>query len=189
MCFAGCRGARHKQLPEGEIHRITQEFVFAANSTAPAGSEIHGEVGAFDNVANSADHIEIRIFEKRQGKDYPAPVKEMLKKFSGIATAHDLFQDNPTENGNAIVINYRHAGFVSHVIHVHLVGKDEASEPESVPASQLRRSPRLLQSALNTKEAAAIGPARAFTPGALRESLSQPQSQGAKLDLASESGR
>ena len=66
LCCAGCHRARHKQLPEGEIHRITREFVFAANSTAPTGSEIHGEVGAFDKVANSADHIEIRIFEKRE---------------------------------------------------------------------------------------------------------------------------
>jgi hypothetical protein len=189
MYFAGCRGARHKQLPEGEIHRITQEFVFAANSTAPAGSEIHGEVGAFDKVANSADHIEIRIFEKRQGKDYPAPVKEMLQKFSSIAAAHDLTQDNPTENGNAIVVNYRHAGFISHVIHVHLMGKDEASEPESVPASQHRRSPRLLQPAPSTTETAAIGAARGSTPGALRESLLQPQNQGTKLELASEPSR
>ena len=141
---AGCQRARHKQLPEGEIHRITQEFVFAANSAAPTGSEIHGEVGAFDKVANSADHIEIRIFEKRHGKDYPGPVTEMLQKFSGIAIAHDLSQDNPTENGNAIVVNYRHAGFISHVIHIHLLGKDEANEPESVPtASQHHRSPPL----------------------------------------------
>jgi hypothetical protein len=154
MYCAGCRGARHKQLPEGEIHRITQEFVFAANSTAPAGSEIHGEVGAFDKVANSADHIEIRIFEKRHEKDYPAPVKEMLQKFNGIAAAHDLTQDTPAENGNALVINYRHAGFISHVVHIHLLGKDEVNEPESVPASQQRRDPSLTEGAISEKDAA-----------------------------------
>jgi len=139
-----CQRARHKQLPEGEIHRITREFVFAANSTAPTGSEIHGEVGAFDKVANSADHIEIRIFEKRQGKAYPKSVTEMLQKFSGIATTHQLTQDNPTENGNAIVVNYRHAGFISHIIHIHLLGSDETREQESVPeASENRQSSRL----------------------------------------------
>lgn len=131
----GCQQARHKQLPEGEIHRITREFVFAANSSAPAGSEIHGEVGAFDKVTNSADHIEIRIFEKREGKAYPASVNDMLQKFSAIASAHGLTQDKPTENGNAIVVNYRHAGFISHIIHLHLLGGDDASEKESVPAA------------------------------------------------------
>ena len=68
----------------------------------------------------------------------------MLQKFNGIATAHQLTQDNPTENGNAIVVNYRHAGFISHIIHIHLLGDDEASEQKSVPtASENRRSPRL----------------------------------------------
>ncbi len=138
----GCQRSRHKQLPEGEIHRITREFVFAANSTAPTGSEIHGEVGAFDKVADSADHIEIRIFEKREGTTYPPSVTNMLQKFRGIATAHDLTQDNPTENGNAIVVNYRHAGFVSHIIHIHLLGSDEANEKGAAPAL---RSPAIIK--------------------------------------------
>jgi polysaccharide deacetylase 2 family uncharacterized protein YibQ len=142
-CCAGCQRSRHKQLPEGEIHRITREFVFAANSVAPTGSEVHGEVGAFDKVTNSADHIEVRIFEQRVGTTYPPSVMQMLQKFSGIATAHELTQDAPTENGNAIVINYRHAGFISHIIHIHLLGSDEARRPESVPLAQDGERPRL----------------------------------------------
>lgn len=130
---AGCQSARHKQLPEGEIHRITREFVFAANSSAPSGSEIHGEVGAFDKVTNSADHVEIRIFEKREGTTYPPSVVPILQKLGAIAMAHDLTQDTPTENGNAIVVNYRHAGFISHIVHIHLLGSDEASEQGSAP--------------------------------------------------------
>lgn len=120
-------------MPEEEIHRITREFVFAANSAAPSGSEIHGEVGAFDKVANSADHIEIRIFEKRAEKAYPESVTQILQKFNGIAIARGLTQDPPSENGNAIVINYRHAGFVSHIVHIHLLGSDEAHEHGSAP--------------------------------------------------------
>jgi hypothetical protein len=142
MCCAGCQRARYKQLPEGEIHRITREFVVAANSVAPTGSEVHGEVGAFDKVANSADHIEIRIFEKREGTAYPPAVNQILQKFGAIATAHELSQDTPKEDGNAIIINYRHAGFVSHIAHIHLLGSDEAHAPNSRPAEE-RVTPRL----------------------------------------------
>ena len=144
LSLAGCQRARNKQLPEEEIHRITREFVFAANSAAPSGSEIHGEVGAFDKVANSADHIEIRIFEKREEKAYPESVTQILQKFNGIAIARGLTQDPPSENGNAIVINYRHAGFVSHIVHIHLLGSDEAHEHKSLPtAFENLRIPRL----------------------------------------------
>jgi polysaccharide deacetylase 2 family uncharacterized protein YibQ len=93
-------------------------------------------------VANSADHIEIRIFEKREGTTYPPAVHQILQKFGGIATAHELSQDTPKEEGNAIIINYRHAGFVSHVVHIHLLGSDEARGPNSRPAEE-RQSPRL----------------------------------------------
>ncbi|MDP9338447.1 MAG: divergent polysaccharide deacetylase family protein [Acidobacteriota bacterium] len=204
-CCGGCQRARHKQLPEGEIHRITQEFVFAANSVAPTGSEVHGEVGAFDKVANSADHIEIRIFEKRGEKAYPAPVTQMLQKFNGIATAHGLTQDGPTENGNAIIVNYRHAGFISHIIHIHLVGSNEARERETVPAgSEERQTPRLaiiLDDMGNDREAAeaifampypltlAILPNQMHSLEALRETLPQTQSQGVRLVFASELAR
>ncbi|MEQ1473797.1 MAG: hypothetical protein ABLQ96_08245, partial [Candidatus Acidiferrum sp.] len=61
--------------------------------------------------------------------------------------------DNPTENGNAIVVNYRHAGFISHVIHIHLLGKDEVNEPESVPAaSQHHRSSPLTEGAAKKRD-------------------------------------
>lgn len=128
---AGCQRSEHKPLPEEEIHRITREFVFAANSVVPPGSEVHGEVGAFDKVANSSDRIEIHIPAKREGNSYPPAVAQILQKFSGIATARGLTQDPQTESSDAIFFNYRHAGLITHTIHIHMGGTDESRRSES----------------------------------------------------------
>jgi len=130
-CCAGCRRSEHKPLPEEEIHRITREFVFAANSVVPPGSEVHGEVGAFDKVANSSDRIEIHIPAKREGNSYPPAVAKILQKFSGIATARGLTQDPQTESSDAIFVNYRHAGLITHTVHIHMGGTDESGRSGS----------------------------------------------------------
>jgi len=142
-CAAGCNRGRQKRLTEEDIHRVTREFVFAANSTAPRGSEVHGEVGAFDKVANSSDLVEIHIFIKRHGKEYPPSVTRLINELNGIATAHGLTPDQ-TESGDAIYISYRHAGVITHTVHVHFAGSTDASRnSDSAPATSDNQGPRL----------------------------------------------
>ena len=142
-CAAGCHRARQKRLIEEEIHRITREFVFAANSAAPRGSEVHGEVGAFDKVANSSDLVEIHIFIKRHGKDIPPAVTHLMEVLNGIATARGLTPEQ-TENGDAIFISYRHAGVITHTVHIHFAGSTDVSRNSpSAPPTSDNRSPRL----------------------------------------------
>jgi polysaccharide deacetylase 2 family uncharacterized protein YibQ len=140
-CTAGCSRGRQKRLTEEEIHRVTREFVFAANSAAPRGSEVHGEVGAFDKVANSSDLVEIHIFTKRKSKDIPPAVTRLIDELNGIATAHGLTPDPQTENGDAIFINYRHAGVITHTVHVHFAGSTDVSD--SPPPASDNQVPRL----------------------------------------------
>ena len=117
--------------------------MFAANSAAPRGSEVHGEVGAFDKVANSSDLVEIHIFTKRHGKDYPPAVTRLINELTGIATAHGLTPDQ-TESGDAIYISYRHAGVITHTVHIHFAGStDVSNNPESPPARSDSQTPRL----------------------------------------------
>jgi uncharacterized protein len=143
-CAAGCQRGRQKRLTEEDIHRITREFVFAANSAAPRGSEVHGEVGAFDKVANSSDLVEIHIFTKRKAKEYPPAVKRLLDELNGIATAHGLTPDSQTENGDAIFLNYRHAGVITHTVHIHFSGSTDASRnSDFAPAVSDNQAPRL----------------------------------------------
>ncbi|HZV59387.1 MAG TPA: divergent polysaccharide deacetylase family protein [Candidatus Eremiobacteraceae bacterium] len=140
----GCHRGRQKRLTEEDIHRITREFVFAANSAAPRGSEVHGEVGAFDKVANSFDLVEIHIFSKRKGKEYPPAVSRLLDELNGIATAHGLTPDPQTENGDAIFLSYRHAGVVTHTVHIHFAGSTDISRnSDSAPATSDNQAPRL----------------------------------------------
>jgi polysaccharide deacetylase 2 family uncharacterized protein YibQ len=142
-CVSGCNRDRQKRLTEEEIHRITREFVFAANSAAPLGSEVHGEVGAFDKVANSSDLVEIHIFIKRHGTDVPPSVKHLIDELNGIATARRLTPEQ-TENGDAIFINYRHAGVITHTVHIHFAGSTDVSRnSDSAPATSNNLVPRL----------------------------------------------
>jgi polysaccharide deacetylase 2 family uncharacterized protein YibQ len=140
-CIAGCNRGRQKRLTEEDIHRITREFVFAANSAAPRGSEVHGEVGAFDKVANSSDLVEIHIFTKRHGKDVPPAVAHLIDQLSGIATARGLTPEQ-TENGDAIFISYRHAGVITHSVHIHFAGSTDVSR-NSAPQTTNDQAPRL----------------------------------------------
>jgi polysaccharide deacetylase 2 family uncharacterized protein YibQ len=140
-CAAGCNRGRQKRLTEEDIHRITREFVFAANSAAPRGSEVHGEVGAFDKVANSSDLVEIHIFTKRHGKDVPPAVVRLIDQLSGIATARGLTPEQ-TENGDAIFISYRHAGVITHSVHIHFAGSTDVSR-NSAPQTSYDQAPRL----------------------------------------------
>lgn len=140
-CAAGCNRGRQKRLTEEDIHRITREFVFAANSAAPRGSEVHGEVGAFDKVANSSDLVEIHIFTKRHGKDMPPAVAHLIDQLSGIATARGLTPEQ-TENGDAIFISYRHAGVITHSVHIHFAGSTDVSR-NSAPQTTYDQAPRL----------------------------------------------
>jgi polysaccharide deacetylase 2 family uncharacterized protein YibQ len=143
VCAAGCHRGRQKRLTEEEIHRITREFVFAANSAAPRGSEVHGEVGAFDKVANSFDLVEIHIFIKRRGKDLPPAVTRLIDQLNGIATARGLTPEQ-TENGDAIFISYRHAGVITHNVHIHFAGStDPSRHSDSAPATSDIQAPRL----------------------------------------------
>ena len=104
---------------------------------------MHGEVGAFDKVANSSDLVEIHIFTKRHGKDYPSPVTRLIDELNGIATARGLTPEQ-TENGDAIFISYRHAGVITHSVHIHFAGSTDISRnSESTPQTNSDQSPRL----------------------------------------------
>jgi len=143
LVCGGCKRAQQKRLRAEEIHRITHEFVVAVNAVAPPGAEVHGEVGAFDRVPNSTDHVEIRIFAKREGKAYPPSVAEILQALNRVATARGLIQDPQSENPDAIILNYRRAGVITHTIHVHFYGTSESSEAIPAPLQKKNQAPRL----------------------------------------------
>jgi polysaccharide deacetylase 2 family uncharacterized protein YibQ len=143
VCLAGCKLQREKRLRAEEIHRITREFVIAANSVVPRGSEVRSQIGAFERVANSADGVEIHILVKPDGKERPAPVAQLLQALGKVATSRGLTQDPQTEDADAIFLTYRHAGVVTHTIHIHLVEPDDSSERNPGDAGQSNAQARL----------------------------------------------
>jgi polysaccharide deacetylase 2 family uncharacterized protein YibQ len=150
----GCKTSRQKPLRAEDIHRITHEFVVAANSVVPAGSEVHGEVGAFDKVANSADRLEIHMLAKREGGNDPPSAMKVMQALHSVATTHGLTQDPATENGDAIIFNYRHGGVITHLIHIHLGNTNESRQPAAGGTSQSARLAIILDDLGNDRAAA-----------------------------------
>jgi polysaccharide deacetylase 2 family uncharacterized protein YibQ len=143
VCLAGCKFPREKRLRAEEIHRITREFVIAANSAVPRGSEVRSQIGAFEKVANSADGVEIHIPVKSDGKERPAPVAQLLQALGKVATLRGLTQDPEAGDADAIFLTYRHAGVVTHTIHLHFVEPDDSSERNPGDAGQNSAQARL----------------------------------------------
>jgi uncharacterized protein len=131
VCCAGCKKPRERPLHVDDIHRITREFVVAVNSVAPRDSEVRSQIGAFEKVPNSADHVEIRIIAKREGKEYPATVAQLLQVLGRVATSRGLIQDPQSENPAGIFLNYRHAGVITHTVHIHFAEPAGARKRES----------------------------------------------------------
>jgi uncharacterized protein len=141
LCFAGCNRSAKKPFKADEIHRITHAFVLAANSVVPQDSDVRSEIGAFDRIPNSADHVEIRIRSKREGSAYPPSVATLLQSLNNVATSHALTQDPQVEDADAIFLSYRHAGIITHTVHIHLreaTTSSRSEEPQTETPLQAR---------------------------------------------------
>ncbi len=66
-----------------------------------------------------------------------------MQALHSIATTHGLTQDPATENGDAIVFNYRHGGVITHLIHIHLGNMNETRQPSTGAAAANNRAARL----------------------------------------------
>jgi hypothetical protein len=144
--FPGCSRHKETKLGPSDIHRITREFVAAANSSAPPGSEVRGELRAFEKIANSSDHVEIRVFAKRDQIHDAALTEHLLQSLGDVAVAHGLHQEpqspqpqsprppepaqpespqrseaaNSAEPATVIYISFRHAGVITLTVHIHI---------------------------------------------------------------------
>lgn len=200
-CIAGCSRHKEQKLGPSDIHRITREFVAAANSSAPPGTEVRGELRAFEKIANSSDHVEIRVFAKSEDIRDPALTERLLQSLGDVAARHALHQEpqsakpqsqpqpepaqspstpprestQPTEQGTVISLKYRHAGVITHTIHIHVNAASTLSRQLDPPADRGENALAL-----------AIGHTLAVTLEALTGRVPQAGFYGVKLAPVSE---
>ena len=131
VSLAGCKSAAKAVARRGNPShhariRNGREF------RGPPGSEVHGEVGAFEKVANSADRLEIHIFVKREGKAYP----RRCAMLQALKSSHRARADAGIRNRKRLTrsfSNYRHGGVITHIdSHPFLGTMMQASE---IPAT------------------------------------------------------
>ncbi len=118
VMFGGCKKAV-KPLRAADIHAITREFVAAANSAVPTGSDARSDLRASDHDPQSTDHVDITIREAADDASHRAAISRVLQSLGGVATRHGLTQDAPSESREGILFAYRRAGFPTHTIRVH----------------------------------------------------------------------
>jgi hypothetical protein len=87
--LAGCNRPA-KRLPASEIHTVTREFVAAAGSAVPPGSEVRSELRASDEDLSSTDHLNVKINADSTDPSARAAVTRLLQALGRVATRHKL---------------------------------------------------------------------------------------------------
>jgi uncharacterized protein len=126
--LGGCNKTENR-LRLVDIHAITHEFVAAANSAAPSGSDIRSDLSASDQNPESTDHLDIAIHAASNESSNGAAITRLLRALGSVATHHRLTQDSPSESREGILFRYRHAGFATHTIHIHFGPATASREP------------------------------------------------------------
>jgi polysaccharide deacetylase 2 family uncharacterized protein YibQ len=126
--LGGCNKTENR-LQLVDIHAITHEFVAAANSAAPSGSDIRSDLSASDQNPESTDHLDIGIHAASNETSNGAATARLLRALGSVATRHRLTQDSPSESREGILFRYRHAGFATHTIHIHFGPAAASREP------------------------------------------------------------
>jgi uncharacterized protein len=148
--FGGCQKAQ-KPLRAVDIHAITREFVAAANSAAPPGSDAHSDPRASDHDPESTDDVDITIRGDSGSASQRAGIARVLQSLGGVATRHGLTQDAPSESGEGILFRYRRAGFPTHTIHIR---STPAAASQELPSAGQARLAIILDDLGNDRGAA-----------------------------------
>jgi uncharacterized protein len=156
IAFGGCKKAE-KPLRATDIHTITREFVAAAGSAAPTGSDTRSELRATDQDSESSDRVDITVRSDSGDSSQSAAIARVLQSLGGVATRHGLTQDAPSESRDGILFQYRRAGFPTHTIHIYFApaaASQEAPSATGAPANGQARLAIILDDLGNDRNAA-----------------------------------
>ncbi len=136
--WSGCE-KKVERLPVERIHSITREFAAAAAIAAPPGADIRSELRASDSRSGAADHLYITFRTDASDAARRATFARMLQSLGAVGTRHGLTQDPSAESGGLLRFSYRHAGVVTHTIHVISRIAERTPEMSSrLPAARAR---------------------------------------------------
>jgi polysaccharide deacetylase 2 family uncharacterized protein YibQ len=113
----GCHKAK-QPLRAAEIHAITREL--AAASSGAANSEVHSDLAASDEDADSRDRLNITLRVDAADASGRSAVSKLLQSLGRVATRHGLTQDAQSESREGISFSYSRGGHATHTIHIHL---------------------------------------------------------------------
>jgi uncharacterized protein len=121
----GCKNPKSSPLPPARLHSITRELESAAKASAPSGSAVRVTLNVSDGE-NSSDHLDITLSSKASDDSTRGAIARLQQSLGTIATREGLTEE-PGESGDGILFRYKHAGVVTHTIHIRIGTKAGAS--------------------------------------------------------------
>jgi uncharacterized protein len=110
VLFGGCKKNEENRLTPAQVHQITRDLAAAASSAVPAGTAIKLRQGASSLQPSSTDYLRIVLKSDSSAVTNRATVAKLIQSLDSVATRNHLTQDPPTQSGDLLHFELRHAG-------------------------------------------------------------------------------
>jgi polysaccharide deacetylase 2 family uncharacterized protein YibQ len=116
ICFlllllcSGCKKNEGNRLTPAQVRQITRDLAAAASSALPAGTPIRFRQAASSQQPGDADYLRIVLKNDLSADANRAAVAKLIQSLNTVATRNHLTQDPPTQTGDLLHLQLRHAG-------------------------------------------------------------------------------
>lgn len=114
----GCKKTGSAALRPFQIHSISREFVEAARSAAPRGSQVRSVLSPPNKNAEIVDRVDIFLPEFPNENTELSALAKIQQSLGTVATKHDLTEE-PTVGLEERLFYYLRNGRMTHAIHIH----------------------------------------------------------------------
>ncbi len=137
VLFGGCKKNEENRLTPAQVHQITRDLAAAATSAVPAGTPIKLRQGASSQQSRSTDYLRIVLKNDWAADTNRAAVAKLIQSLDSVATRNHLTEDPPTQSGDVLHFELRHAGVPAIEIEIIMRGTSASGEG----AKNSRREP------------------------------------------------
>ncbi len=142
VLFGGCKKNEENRLTPAQVHQITRDLAAAATSVVPAGTPIKLRQGASSQQSRSTDYLRIVLKSDSSAVTNRAAVAKLIQSLDSVATRNHLTQDPPTQSGDLLHFELRHAGVPA--IEIEIITRGTSASGEGAKNSSGKPAPARL---------------------------------------------
>ena len=133
VLFSGCKKNEENRLTPAQVHQITRDLAAAASSAVPAGTAIKLRQGASSQQPGNPDYLRIVLKSDSSAATNRAAVAKLIQSLDSVATRNHLTQDPPTQSGDLLHFELRHAGVLA--IEIEIITRATSASGEEAKNS------------------------------------------------------